>query len=438
MPASAPLRLAGTIGITVTGIVHFTLLRPLLDLDGADYVADKLLHMVVPVLAIVGWALFGPRPRVERSAQIWSVAWPLAYLGYVLVVGAASGWYPYPFLDVDEKGWGHVLGASVGITVLFLLLIAAATAHRPARQAGAGGVGSLPRRYRAAMTTDPAQTGAGIDPTVPPSGTGCAECDPVGGWWVHLRRCAQCGHVGCCDSSPAQHATAHFRATGHPVIQSFEPGEDWFWDYRTERAARRPGARGRRPAHPADQTVPGPADRVPGRLARRTSTSPEFSPALGHLADAVRTTTRAEAPLTSGRNGWVWPMSTPAMTGTSSLAERVLDRLVLGQSCPCPARGCGRSARRSRGRTSRHAAARGAPGDVVGAVLADLEVDQQPLVGVRAAVRRHVGVRRPGQRGHALEAAADQHAGDLGVAAAEHRPLVGRSRVMAATPGSRA
>ncbi len=122
------VRLAGTIGITVTGVVHFALLRPLLDLEGADYVADKLLHMVVPALAIIGWALFGPRPRVDREAQIWSVAWPLAYLGYVLVVGAASGWYPYPFLDVDEKGWGHVLGASVGITAVVLVLIAGATA----------------------------------------------------------------------------------------------------------------------------------------------------------------------------------------------------------------------------------------------------------------------------------------------------------------------
>jgi hypothetical protein len=122
------VRLAGIIGIAVTGVVHFTLLRPLLDLEGADYVADKLLHMVVPALALVGWALFGPRPRVDRPAQVWSIAWPLAYLGYVLVVGAASGWYPYPFLDVDEKGWGHVLGAAVGITVLFLLFIAAATA----------------------------------------------------------------------------------------------------------------------------------------------------------------------------------------------------------------------------------------------------------------------------------------------------------------------
>lgn len=73
----------------------------------------------------------------------------------------------------------------------------------------------------------------GIDPSVPPSGTGCTECDAAGGWWFHLRRCAQCGHVGCCDDSPAKHATAHARNTGHPVIQSFEPGENWFWDYDT-------------------------------------------------------------------------------------------------------------------------------------------------------------------------------------------------------------
>ena len=52
-------------------------------------------------------------------------------------------------------------------------------------------------------------TVAGIDPTVAPSGTGCSECDAAGGWWFHLRRCAQCGHVGCCDSSPQQHASGH-------------------------------------------------------------------------------------------------------------------------------------------------------------------------------------------------------------------------------------
>ena len=51
------------------------------------------------------------------------------------------------------------------------------------------------------------------------------------GWWFHLRRCAECGHIGCCDSSPSQHASRHAAETGHPIIASFEPGEDWFFDY---------------------------------------------------------------------------------------------------------------------------------------------------------------------------------------------------------------
>ena len=103
---------------------------------------------------------------------------------------------------------------------------------------------------------------AGIDPSVAPTGTGCVECEAQGGWWVHLRRCAQCGHIGCCDTSPGQHATAHFRATGHPVMTSFEPGEDWFWDFTTESAFVGP-ALAPATARPEDQTVPGPADRVP-------------------------------------------------------------------------------------------------------------------------------------------------------------------------------
>lgn len=58
----------------------------------------------------------------------------------------------------------------------------------------------------------------GIDPSAAPSGDGCAEClgGDGQGWWLHLRRCAACGHIGCCDSSPAQHATKHARAAGHP------------------------------------------------------------------------------------------------------------------------------------------------------------------------------------------------------------------------------
>ena len=66
---------------------------------------------------------------------------------------------------------------------------------------------------------------------VDPSGAGCVECLALGMTWVHLRRCTQCGHIGCCDNSPGKHATAHFHEVTHPLIQSYEPGEDWFFCY---------------------------------------------------------------------------------------------------------------------------------------------------------------------------------------------------------------
>jgi len=102
----------------------------------------------------------------------------------------------------------------------------------------------------------------GIDVSALPSGTGCQECEQSAGWWFHLRRCAQCGHIGCCDTSPSQHASAHAAATGHPLITSFEPGEDWYYDYRDERMYNGPHLAPPE-QHPVDQPVPGPALRVP-------------------------------------------------------------------------------------------------------------------------------------------------------------------------------
>lgn len=64
---------------------------------------------------------------------------------------------------------------------------------------------------------------------VPPGSPGCKECLEEGDSWVQLRLCMTCGHVGCCDSSPNRHATRHHHATKHPVIKSFEPGENWAW-----------------------------------------------------------------------------------------------------------------------------------------------------------------------------------------------------------------
>jgi uncharacterized UBP type Zn finger protein len=72
------------------------------------------------------------------------------------------------------------------------------------------------------------QVNQNIKPKTP---NGCEECMKIGSDWVHLRLCLTCGHVGCCDSSPNKHATKHFRATRHPIIRSFEPGEDWKWCY---------------------------------------------------------------------------------------------------------------------------------------------------------------------------------------------------------------
>ena len=69
---------------------------------------------------------------------------------------------------------------------------------------------------------------------VQPSAKGCEECLKSGDEWVHLRMCLECGQTGCCDSSKNRHATKHFQATGHPIMRSIQPGEDWKWCYADE------------------------------------------------------------------------------------------------------------------------------------------------------------------------------------------------------------
>jgi uncharacterized UBP type Zn finger protein len=71
---------------------------------------------------------------------------------------------------------------------------------------------------------------------LPESVAGCEDCLRTGGKWLHLRICVTCGHVGCCDDSPNRHATAHSRASSHPIIRSLEPGEEWCWCYVDELA----------------------------------------------------------------------------------------------------------------------------------------------------------------------------------------------------------
>ncbi len=65
-----------------------------------------------------------------------------------------------------------------------------------------------------------------VDPRTP---DGCEDCLKIGMSWVHLRMCSTCGHIGCCDQSHGKHATKHFHSSAHPIMRSFEPGEDWGW-----------------------------------------------------------------------------------------------------------------------------------------------------------------------------------------------------------------
>ena len=89
--------------------MHWFLLRPILDLHGADRWTDKLLHVAVPLLAVIGWVAFGPRDRVRRSDLLPSLAFPVLWLAYTLVRGAVTGFYPYPF--VDAAGLGLACGS---------------------------------------------------------------------------------------------------------------------------------------------------------------------------------------------------------------------------------------------------------------------------------------------------------------------------------------
>lgn len=69
---------------------------------------------------------------------------------------------------------------------------------------------------------------------LPATSEGCEDCLRMGGEWLHLRICLQCGHVGCCDDSPNRHASAHWQTSGHPLIRSLEPGEQWSWCFLDE------------------------------------------------------------------------------------------------------------------------------------------------------------------------------------------------------------
>jgi len=88
-----------------------------------------------------------------------------------------------------------------------------------------------------------------VDDEIEPESWGCVDCLRDGGIWLHLRICMACGHIGCCNSSPNRHATAHFHEQGHPLIRSYEPNENWWWCYLDELRFKLDGAPPA-PSHP--------------------------------------------------------------------------------------------------------------------------------------------------------------------------------------------
>ncbi len=125
-PGWRVLRSDAVLGITLTGLVHFFLLRPLLDLRGLNALADTGLHLVVPMLTLLGWLVFGPRPRFTLTTVMWSLVWPVVWLLSTLIMGVITQWYPYPFLDVTARGLSPVLITCGAVTLLFLALAAVA------------------------------------------------------------------------------------------------------------------------------------------------------------------------------------------------------------------------------------------------------------------------------------------------------------------------
>lgn len=108
----------------MTGVVQWLLLRRLLDLSGGPLLADKLLHVVAPLLTIIGWLAFGPRGRATRTDVSRALVRPVLWLLATLPLGPLVGWYPCPFLDIAILGLGTVLLGCLGVAVLFAVLSA--------------------------------------------------------------------------------------------------------------------------------------------------------------------------------------------------------------------------------------------------------------------------------------------------------------------------
>lgn len=118
------LRLDALLGITITGLVFDLILIRYVDPSGWQLVATIGFHYVAPWATLLGWLLFGPRPRIDRRTIAWAFVWPAAWIVYTFVRGALVDWYPYPFLDVAEVGYPAAIGSTAVVVVVSVVLVA--------------------------------------------------------------------------------------------------------------------------------------------------------------------------------------------------------------------------------------------------------------------------------------------------------------------------
>ncbi len=122
------VRFAAVLGMATTFVVYVVALAPILDLHGIAWITDVMFHYTGPALVLGGWLIFGPRRRLDRRVVVAVICWPVIYFGYTQLLGALTGWYPYPFLDAGEHSSARVLVNAAVVTALVLGLAAACLA----------------------------------------------------------------------------------------------------------------------------------------------------------------------------------------------------------------------------------------------------------------------------------------------------------------------
>ena len=124
-PVWRAVRLAALLGITVTGIVYSTVLAKVHEPHGWQQTStNDVFHYIVPIMMVLGWLLFGPRPRIEVRTISLAILWPVAWATYILMYGAVTKWYPYPFVDVISHGYGRVIVNAVAVVAVLLVVTA--------------------------------------------------------------------------------------------------------------------------------------------------------------------------------------------------------------------------------------------------------------------------------------------------------------------------